>query len=103
MLGLLVEGLGELLEVLELGSLLGATLVVILLVVVAGVVRAVAVALGIVGVPLGALGNKMAWIATLKASGLGAMLLGHPPVKHASDAVVEQAQIVISQGVQLLL
>ena len=57
----------------------------------------------LVGVPLGALGNKVAWITTLKAPVLGAVLLHHPPVIHASDAVVEQAQIVISQSVQLLL
>ena len=89
-----MEALGELLEVLDLGALLGAALVVV-----AVVVRTIAVALGVVGVPLGALGNKLAWIATLKASGLGAVLLGHPPVIHASDAVVEHAQIFISQSV----
>ena len=103
MLGLLVKVLGELLQVLDPGALLGAALVVILLVEVAEVIRTVVVALGVVGVPLGALSNKVAWIATLKASELGAVLLGHPPVKHASDAVVEQAQIFISQSVQLLL
>ena len=87
MLGLHVEALGELLEVLDLGALLGAALVVDLLEGTAGV--AVAVALGIVGIPLGALRNKVAWIATLKAPILGAVLLRHPPVIHASDAVVE--------------
>ena len=97
MLGLLVESLGELLEVLDLGALLVVALVVDLLEGTAGV--AIAVALGIVGIPLGALRNKVAWIATLKASWLGAVVLGHPPVIHASDAVVEHAQIFISQNV----
>ena len=46
-----------------------------------------------------AVGDKVARIATLKASRLGAMLLGHPPVIHASDVVVEQAEIFISQSV----
>jgi hypothetical protein len=45
----------------------------------------------------------VAWITTLKAPRLGAVLLGHPPVIHASDVVVQQAQIFISQSVQLLL
>ena len=103
MLGLLVKVLGELLEVLRTGALLGSELVVVRLVRTTGVVRAAAVALRVVGVPLGAVGDEVAWIATLKAPKLGAVLLGHPPIIHASDAVVEQAQIFISQSVQLLL
>ena len=104
-LGLLVEALGELLEVLDPGALPWMAFVVVLLVEAAGVVRAaaVAVALHVVGVPLGAVGDEVAWIATLKAPRLGAVLLGHPPVIHASDVVVQQAQIFISQSVQLLL
>ena len=102
-LGLLVEALGELLEVLDLGALPWTAFVVVLLVEGTGVMRAAAVALRVVGVPLGAVGDKMAWVATLKAPWLGAVLLGHPPVIHALDAVVEQAQIFISQRVQLLL
>jgi len=103
MLGLLVEALGELLEVLDPGTLLWAELVVVWLVRAIGVVRAVVVALGVEAVPLGAVGNEVAWVATLKAPRLRAMLLGHPPVIHASNAIVEQAQIFISQRVQLLL
>jgi len=102
-LGLLVEALGELLEVLDLGALPWTAFVVVLLVEAAGVMRAAAVALHVVGVPLGAVGDEVAWIATLKAPRLGAVLLGHPPVIHASDVVVQQAQIFISQSVQLLL
>ena len=102
-LGLLVEALGELLEVLDPGALPWMAFVVVLLVEAAGVVRAAAVALHVVGVPLGAVGDEVAWIATLKTPRLGAVLLGHPPVIHASDVVVQQAQIFISQSVQLLL
>ena len=88
MLGLLVEALGELLEVLDLGAALPWTvLVIVLLLGNAGVVRAAS--LRVVVVPLGAVGNEVAWIATLKASWLGAVFLGHPLVKHASDPVVE--------------
>ena len=88
MLGLLVEALGELLEVLDPGAALPWTvLVVVLLLGNAGVVPAAA--LRVVVVPLGAVGDEVAWIATLKAPWLGAMLLGHPPVIHASNAVVE--------------
>ena len=60
MLGLLVKVLGELLEVLRTGALLGAELVVIRLVRTTRVVRAAAVAFRVVGVPLGAVGNEVA-------------------------------------------
>ena len=103
MLGLLVEALVKLLEVLDPRALPWAILVVDLLLGIAGVVRAAAIALHVVGVPLGAVGDEVAWITTLKAPRLGAVLLGHPPVIHASDVVVQQAQIFISQSVQLLL
>ena len=102
-LGLLVEALGELLEVLDLGALPWTAFVVVLLVEAAGVMRAAAVALHVVGILLGVVGDEVAWITTLKAPRLGAVLLGHPPIIHASDAVVEQAQIFITQRVQLLL
>ena len=89
MLGLLVEALGELLEVLDLGALPWTAFVVVLLVEGTGVMRAAAVALHVVGIPLGVVGDEVAWITTLKAPRLGAVLLGHPPVIHALDAVVE--------------
>ena len=78
-------------------------LVVVRLGVAAGVVGAAATALKVVVVPLGAVGNKVAWIATLEAPRLGAVLLAHPPVIHASDAVVEQAELLIPKCLQLLL
>ena len=55
----------------------------------AGVVGAATIAFRVVGVPLGAVGDKVAGITTLKASRLGAMLLAHLPVIHTSDTVVE--------------
>ena len=88
-LGLLVEALGKLLKVLDLGAFPWTAFVVVLLVEAAGVMRAAAVALHVVGIPLGVVGNEVAWNARLKAPKIGAMLLGHPPIIHASNAVVE--------------
>ena len=70
-------------------------LVVVQLGVATGIVGAVAAALLVVGIPLGAISNKVARITTLEAARLGAMLLAHPPVVHASDAVVEQTELLI--------
>ena len=60
MLGLLVEALGELLEVLDPGALPWMVPIVILLVRTTGVVRAAAVALCVVGIPLGAVNDEVA-------------------------------------------
>ena len=103
MLGLLPEVLGKALEVLDPGALHGAELVVVRLVRTTGVIRAAAAAHGVEGVPFRAVGDEVAGITTPKAARLGAMLLAHPPVIHASDAVVEQAELFISQSVELLL
>ena len=59
-LGLLVEALGELLEVLDPGALPWTVPVVILLVRTTGVMHAAAVALRVVGVPLGAVSDEVA-------------------------------------------
>ena len=60
MLGLLVEALGELLEVLDPGALPWTVPVVILLVRTTRVVRAAAVALRVVSIPLGAVSDEVA-------------------------------------------
>ena len=69
----------------------------------AEVVGAVVIALHVVGIPLGAVDNKVAWVTILEAAWPRAVILAHPPVIHASDVVVEHAELLISQGVQLLL
>lgn len=77
-------------EVLGWRSLLRLPiLVVVRLGVAASVIGAVDAALLVVGIPLGAVSNKVAGIATLETARLGAVFLAHPPIIHASGAVVE--------------